>query len=381
MRCGTFSRTVFLTAAFFALALLLTLTPSAAQQSAQTAGKADSDYVVKLGYYNCDHMTAAPVAKDAGIFEELGLKVMVTGNGQVPEAMAAGQMDIGYIGFERMVRAHLKGAPIFAAAQNHLGGSSYIVVRKEINDPKELIGKKMAIHKSGSKPETMFPEWVNFATASGIPVEGKNYELFDMADKDQFLALKLGKLDGYLSCDPWGSMAEHDGCGKILFSSTKLPNGKWGTCCVYSMNANFAEQHPELAKKMILAHAKAIQFIYTRPLKTAEIFEKNYSVPLEVALMTIYKKTVAENRTLTWDLKMENIREALEWDLKRNILADGGNPETYVRTELLSKSGVSDFNAFIKEKVDPLFPLSMTYKDWKKKAYEIEGKTLQASAK
>ncbi len=374
MRSGLFSRMPkFIFAVPFVLATVLMCAPASAQQ-------ADKDYVVKLGYYNCDHMTAAPVAKDAGIFEELGLKVMVTGNGQVPEAMAAGQMDIGYIGFERMVRAHLKGAPIFAAAQNHLGGSSYIVVRPEIKDPKELIGKKLALHKSGKTPETMFPEWVNFATMSGIPVEGKHYELFDMADKDEFLAMKLGKLDGYLSCDPWGSMAEYDGCGRIMYASTKLPNGKWGTCCVYSMNSNFAQQHPELAKKMILAHARAIQFIYTRPLKSAEIFEKNYGVPLEVALMTVYKKTVAETRTLTWDLRMENIREALEWDLKRKILADGGNPETYVRTELLAKSGADNFDEFIKRKVDPVFPLNMTYENWKKKAYEIEGKPLPPPA-
>ncbi len=365
-------------------ALIITpaLSPAGSQQPPnQTAAQADKDYVVKLGYYNCDHMTAAPVAKDAGIFDELGLKVMVTGNGQVPEAMAAGQMDIGYIGVERMVRAHLKGAPIFAAAQNHLGGSMYIVVRQGIKDPKELVGKKLALHKSGKTPEKISGEWVRFAASSGIPVEGKNYELFDMADKDQFLAMKLGNLDGYLTCDPWGSMAEYDGCGRIMHAAVKMPSGKWGTCCVYSMNSNFASAHPELAKKMILAHSKAIQFIYTHPLKAAEIFDKNYGVPLEVALMTIFKKTVEENRTLTWDLRLENVREALDWDVKNGILAEIGNPAGYVRTDLLAQAGTDNFETFIKEKVDPVFPLNMSYADWKKKAYEIEGKTPAAAAK
>ena len=380
MRNGALSRLPMLVAALaFVLVALLILPPAGSQQADQASKTADKDYVIKLGYYNCDHMTAAPVAKDAGIFEELGLKVEVTGNGSVPEAMAAGQMDIGYIGFERMVRASLKGAPIFAAAQNHLGGSMYIVVRHGINEPKELVGKKLALHKSGSTPEKISGEWVNFANATGIPVEGKNYELFDMADKDQFLALKLGKLDGYLTCDPWGSMAEYDGCGHILHASTKMPSGKWGTCCVFSMNSNFAAAHPDLAKKMILAHSKAIQLIYTHPLKAAEIFEKNYSVPLEVALMTIYKKTVAESRTLTWHLRMENIQEALDWGLKNKILESAGNPADYIRTELLAKSGVDDFDKFIKEKVDPVFPINMTYENWKKKAYEIEGKQLAAA--
>jgi len=361
----------------FVLIAVLTISPALAQESGPKPE--DKDYVVKLGYYNCDHMTAAVVAKDAGIFEELGLKVLVTGNGQVPEAMAAGQMDVGYIGFERMVRSFLKGSPVFMAAQNHLGGSFYLVVRHGINDPKELVGKNLALHKSGPTPEKVTSEWVSFARSSGIPVEGKNYELFQMADKDQFLALKLGQLDGYLTCDPWASMAEYEGCGRIMRAFTKTDSGKWGTCCVYSMNKNFAGAHPDLAKKMILAHSRAIEFIYTRPLKSAEIFAQNYSVPLEVALMTIYKKTVAEDRTLRWDINMDNVREAVDANIVTNTLDGAAKTSDYVQTALLEQAGTENFDKFIKEKVDPVFPLGITYENWKKKAYETEGRKLASA--
>jgi hypothetical protein len=46
-----------------------------AQETAAGIPEKDRDYVVNLGYYNCDHMTAACIAKDTGIFDELGLKV------------------------------------------------------------------------------------------------------------------------------------------------------------------------------------------------------------------------------------------------------------------------------------------------------------------
>ena len=75
------------------------------------SGTAKDDYVIKLGYYNCDHMTAACIAEGAGIFDELGLKVNVTGNGEVPKAMAAGQMDCGYVGVTGLRLAYGKGAP------------------------------------------------------------------------------------------------------------------------------------------------------------------------------------------------------------------------------------------------------------------------------
>lgn len=351
--------------------------------AAQTGKTGDRDYVVKLGYYNCDHMTAAPVAKEAGIFDELGLKVEVIGNAKVPEAMAAGQMDVGYIGFERVVRAYIKGCPIFISAMNHLGGSYYLVLRNDLyedyrKDPMSLLKKKLAL---GTDPEKSSPEWVTFARKVGLPIEGKNYQVFNMSDKDEFLALKTGSLDGYMTCDPWGSMAEHDKCGHIVpeFTATRMPTGKWGVCCVLSMNRNFTEAHPEIAKKMILAHTKAIQFIYTRPLRAAEIFSKSYSVPLEVALMTIFKKTVEEDRTMQWDITSENVKEAVNWNLDAKTLEGAAAIQDYVDTSYLRQAGVADFERFIKEKVDPLFPLGMTYDVWKKKAYEIEGKTFQAA--
>ena len=54
----------------------------------------DANYTINMGYYNCDHMTAACIGMDAGIYEALGLKINLTGNGNVPEAMSAGKMDI-----------------------------------------------------------------------------------------------------------------------------------------------------------------------------------------------------------------------------------------------------------------------------------------------
>jgi NitT/TauT family transport system substrate-binding protein len=245
---------------------------------------ADKNYTIKLGYYNCDHMTAAPVAYDAGIFEKLGLKVDMTGTGKVPEAMAAGQMDVGYIGFLGMLQAIEKGSPMVTVAHNHKGGSKYIVVTPHIKKPADLIGKKLGL---GPSPEKRLGDWIRFAKETGIPVESNNYEVFAMADRDKYLALKTGKLDGYWCCDPWGSMAEYEKTGRILQAFGALPSGEWGICCTLVVNKDFMKDHLELVKKMIAAHSQAIQFIYTQPMKAARIFAKNYHVPEEVAMMTI----------------------------------------------------------------------------------------------
>jgi len=43
-----------------------------------------------------------------------------------------------------------------------------------------------------------------------------------------------------------------------------------------------------------------------------------------------------------------------------------------VDKSLLDSCGADDFDAFIKEKVDPVFPQGMSYEDWKAKAMEMD---------
>lgn len=346
--------------------------PASVNKAANTAiPEKGKDYVVKLGYYDCDHMTGACIAKDAGIFDELGLKVNVIGNAKVPEAMAAGQMDVGYVGNSRMMRAFLQGSPIIVGANNHIGGSHYLVASNDIKEPKDLLGKKLSI---GTDPEKNNYSWIVMAKRLGLPIEGANYEVLNMADKDEYFALKAGKLDGFAACDPWGSMAEYEKTGHIFAAMDKLPSGEWGECCAYNLNKNFATEHPELARLMVLSHTKAIEHMYLKPVRSAEIFAENYKVPLEVALMTIWKKTVAEGRTLTWKIDMNNWQRQIDLELGYGTLDKAPNVNEFIQPQYLNECGADDFDMFITEKVDPVFPVGMTYEEWKTKAYQIEGK-------
>ena len=154
--------------------------------------EADKDFVVELGYRNCDHMVAALVGEGSGIFDALGLTVIITKTGQIMEAMASGEMDVGYQGIQGAILSVNNGAPLFMAAANHLGGSEYLVVSNDIQEPEDLIGKKLAI---GNEPWKS-PQWSNWAEDLGIPVmtEG-NYEIVDMGETDALLAMKAGQVD------------------------------------------------------------------------------------------------------------------------------------------------------------------------------------------
>mgnify|MGYP001649696472 FL=1 len=154
--------------------------------------EADKDYVVERGYRSCDHMVAALVGEGSGIFDALGLTVNITKTGQIMEAMASGEMDVGYQGIQGAILSVNNGAPLFMAAANHLGGSYYLVVSNDIQSPEDLVGKKLAI---GNEPWKS-PQWSNWAEDLGIPVmtEG-NYEIVDMGETDALLAMKAGQVD------------------------------------------------------------------------------------------------------------------------------------------------------------------------------------------
>lgn len=362
----------------FATALLLlagcgggSKTTSQNKAAGVTIPEKDKDYVINLGYYNCDHMVAACIAKDMGYYDQAGLKVNVTGNGKVPEAMTSGQMDVGYISNSKLMQASLKGSPILVAANNHLTGSHYLVASNAIKDPKDLVGKKLAI---GTNPEKNSATWIQYAKRLGIPLEGKNYEVFDMEDRNKYVALKAGQLDAFDTCDPWASMAEYEGIGRILIASDRLPDGQTGESCVLSMHKKFYNEHPEMATLMIQCHVKALQLIYTNPVRAAEIFAENYKVPVEVALKSIYKKTIGEGRTMTWKVDPAVWERQMKFELDSGIVSAMPQMSDFIDTKLMEASGVDDFDTFIKDKVDPVFPLSMSYEDWKNKAYEVAGK-------
>ena len=334
----------------------------------------DKNYTVNLGYYNCDHMAAASVGEYTGIFKGLGLNVSVTGNGNVPEAMSAGQMDMAYCGWTTTLSAVQNNVPLFIAAENHTGGSEYLVVSNEIKNPEDLVGKRIAM---GTDPDTKNLNWAEYCDELGLTRDITLYENFSMSDSDEYLALVTGELDAYNCCDPWGSMAEYTGAGWIMARQNTDRGDELGhgTCCKVAMNYEFAEAHPALAERMLLAHTLCLEFMYEHPYYAAEIFSAYYNVPVEVAIMTYWRKFVNEGRTIRWDLNMEYIENQLVAMQHYGIRDDINtvNANDYVDLTYFNNCGAKDFTKFIEENIDPVFPEDMDYDSFKARALAIDG--------
>lgn len=339
--------------------------------------------VVEIGYRDCDHMVAGPIGARADIYQHLGINYNLVKTGQVYEAMAAGKMDCAYMGVGGLFRAVDKGSPITISSGNHTGGSWYLVVSNEIKQPQDLIGKKLAI---GAAPE-LSTSWHEVSSQVGIPVEASNYEVFEMSDKDEYFAMAAGQLDAFTCCDPWGSYAEHEGTGRMVAtgwgSSKGMTGGKdAGICCAFGFNTNFIEKYPNLTTRLMYAHILSVQYMYQHPYRAAEIFAEAFEIPVEVALRTIWMKGTQEGRTITWDMYPENFEVYMNEFKKYNIPEENWPPVDLnnldkvwnkKQMEEAMAAGAPVFDDFIKEKVDPIFPLGIEYDEFLKIAKEIDG--------
>lgn len=345
----------------------------------------EKNYVVEMGYNNCDHMVAAIIGEKAGIYKALGLNVNVTKSGETVKALVSGAMDIGYIGVG--AAALSQDPPYFIASANHTGGSRYLVVSNDITEPSQIEGKTLAMT---STPEGN-SEWRAWARDYDVSFNAEDYNIVSMGQQDAMFALKAGQIDGFVCCDPYASIAEFEGFGHIMFTSWginmpkdgSLPESDdWARCCTLAMNKDFANQHPELARRLVYAHMLSIKYLYEHPYNASMMFADGFDCDPYVGLRTVYMKTVAEGRTITWHWSQANLQNDEDFDtqftnpsiIEKDICYTNIFEASLKRaTELADSAGLDDFDSYIKEKVDPISPLGITFEDWYDHAKTIDG--------
>lgn len=345
----------------------------------------EKNYTIEMGYNNCDHMVAAIIGEKAGIYKALGLNVNVTKSGETVKALISGAMDIGYIGVG--AAALSQDPPYFIASANHTGGSRYLVVSNDITEPSQIEGKTLAMT---STPEGN-SEWRAWARDYDVSFNAEDYNIVSMGQQDAMFALKAGQIDGFVCCDPYASIAEFEGFGHIMFTSWginmpkdgSLPESDdWARCCTLAMNKDFANQHPELARRLVYAHMLSIKYLYEHPYNASMMFADGFDCDPYVGLRTVYMKTVAEGRTITWHWSQANLQNDEDFDtqftnpsiIEKDICYTNIFEASLKRaTELADSAGLDDFDTYIEEKVDPISPLGITFEDWYDHAKTIDG--------
>ncbi len=244
----------FATLTFILLLLACASSPSQTVMiGVRTANDHSPFYIAeKLGFYN---------------EEKVQVKVvLVPSNTEIIEGLKRGEFQMGAVPVTTAIAAIAQGVPIRIVAMTGRG-SDGILVRADsnINSLADLRGKRiatirasildvlllMALEKAGLDPQKDV-EIIYFSTLG-----------------DMINALKTGQVDATANTEPFMTEAESAGWGKILLYFTAY--WKDHPCCVVIARTDFAQRHPDLVRKILKAHIRAVRYANEHPRETAEI--------------------------------------------------------------------------------------------------------------
>ena len=174
----------------------------------------------------------------------------------VLRALASGDVQIGNIGSSPLAVAATQQLPIEAfLLASQLGNSEALVVKKSITNPKDLIGKRIAVP---------FISTTHYSLLSALKhwgIKPSQVQLVNLQPPAIIAAWKRGDIDGAYVWSPAVNELEKD--GTVLTDSSQV--GKWGspTLDVWVVRKDFAQQHPEIVTAFARSAIEAQQSYLT----------------------------------------------------------------------------------------------------------------------
>jgi NitT/TauT family transport system substrate-binding protein len=299
--------------AFLSLIATASLLVAGCGGGKETAGKpADT---VKLGYFpNLTHM-AAIVGLEKGFFqEELGdqitLKTQTFPNGGLfMEAMSTGQIDFGYVGPGPAMNNYLKN-PAHQLLAGAVNGGAVLEVRGDagINTLTDLDGKRVAIPVIGSTQDIMLRKALKDV---GLNVKGSGgtVEMLAQAPADTATLFLQKNVDAAATQEPWGVNLEEKAGAKLLLNWDQFAWGKESTNTVVVGTKSFTEANPELTKKLLKAHVRAVEFIKQHPDEAVQLLIKHIKDLTGKELKESEIKAAMERSTATYEVNEQVLKE------------------------------------------------------------------------
>ena len=224
------------------------------------------------------------MAKHKGFFKKEGLDITVAYFGSGAEetsAIAAGRLQIGSFGdFPTigMISAKLPVKILTVIAE--ISGTQQVVVRKGINKPEDLKGKKIGL-MVGSSSEALLNGMLHHYN---IPLN--SVELINMRPPEQVAALARGDIDGLTVWQPYVLRGKNQAGGHVLVSALKSyipgmegPLDFYAAYSVLVVRDEFLQKNPSSIKAVLRALQKAEKYINANKDDTAKTMEKDMRAP------------------------------------------------------------------------------------------------------
>lgn len=185
------------------------------------------------------------------------------------EAIFARALDVTYIGPSPSLNAYgkSKGTELRILAGAVTGGNA-LVVRPgaNITTPADFKGKRIATPQLGNTQDVQLRAWLS---DNGIKVTqtGGDATVLPTQNPDQLALFIKGEIDAVWTVEPWVARLELEADGKIFVDDRDTP------VTVLSSSAAFVTERPEVAKKLVAAHAELTTWIKEHPAEARELIK------------------------------------------------------------------------------------------------------------
>jgi ABC-type nitrate/sulfonate/bicarbonate transport system substrate-binding protein len=197
---------------------------------------------------------------EKGFFKEEGLDVEFITTQNPVESLTSKDVDIADIATTTAIIAAGKGAPIkIVASMFRTKGPFYLVAAPGINSVEELKGKKVGAAAFGSGLDVYTQVILK---KHGLSKTDVTY-LANGANDAAYASLTSGQVDATIIHEPFASLVEQNGKGKILAKGWDyLPTFHTG---ILASSNDFIAKKPELIEKLLRAYFKSQEYAKSHP--------------------------------------------------------------------------------------------------------------------
>jgi len=270
---------------------------------------------IKIGWVFAMANAPVVIAKEKGYFAELGLDVEIisfTSGPIVHQALAAGELDMAYIGSPPVYHWFSRGLESRIIAKVNFGQAS-VLVRSDsgISDLNGLRGKKLAGVRKGSGMDVLLRGFV--LGEAGKMVPDKDLRVIPMKPGSMGPSLESKVVDGAFIWEPFTSQYELRGESKVIFDMNKaVPQYPW---YIIMAMPDALKNKKSAIEKVLQGHKRAVEFLNSSPTAGNDIIAKTFK------LQAVKNVKTGKMISATDIVKQARTRLGWEWDLSDKDVA------------------------------------------------------------
>jgi NitT/TauT family transport system substrate-binding protein len=204
-------------------------------------------------------------------------------------AMAAGELDLAYMGPGPAIKAFTQGVPIRLLAGAASGGT-VLLTRPglAVRSVRELAGRRVTVPRYGNTQDVIVR---GFLERGGLrdTAHGGSVEVLQSDSADLPMLFQQRQIDAAVVPEPWAARLESRHAAQVALTEAQMLNGATLPSAVLVATRRFSERRPEWTRAFLATHRALVREINADPAamsaRVNEALKRRTGKPLKPAVL------------------------------------------------------------------------------------------------